>query len=82
MKENVKLHVTLINTKYRKVPQTSGKRSWKDKKIPFNATSIIEKYKDFYFGEVILDQIHLSLISSKGEDGFYKPLSVIKYDDY
>ncbi|XP_031343533.1 activating signal cointegrator 1 complex subunit 1-like isoform X2 [Photinus pyralis] len=79
--DNVRLHVTLMNTKYRsKSAQNTPKRSrWPTKRIPFNATSIIEKYKDFYFGEKVLDSIHLSCMSSKGEDGFYAPLSVIRF---
>ncbi|KAJ8975835.1 hypothetical protein NQ317_001232 [Molorchus minor] len=74
--ENVKLHITLINTKYRKVSD-SPRRRW-NKRISFDATKIMEKYKEFVFGECCMDSIHLSLMSSTGEDGFYKPLSVIK----
>lgn len=77
---DVKLHVTMINTKYRdkdtESPQKRKKR-WIPRK-PFDATRIMEKYKDYDFGETILDEIHLSLMSSVGDNGFYKPLSVIK----
>ncbi|KAF2884275.1 hypothetical protein ILUMI_21896 [Ignelater luminosus] len=80
--DNVKLHVTLINTKYRKSSAETSpvkKRSkWQMKKQTFDARSIMEKYKDYYFGESVFDSVHLSYISSKGEDGFYKPLSIIK----
>lgn len=78
-KENVKLHVTLINTKYRKTADdtTIKKKKW-PKRIPFDARKIMEKYKDYHFGECDFDSVHLSLISSKGEDGFYKPLYIIK----
>ncbi|KAJ8935076.1 hypothetical protein NQ314_013021 [Rhamnusium bicolor] len=75
--ENVKLHMTLINTKYRKVLESPTRRRW-NKRESFDATNIMEKYRNIEFGECNLDSIHLSLISSKGEDGFYKPLSVIK----
>ncbi|KAF5285750.1 hypothetical protein FQR65_LT02278 [Abscondita terminalis] len=80
-KENVKLHVTLINIKYRRSSsQSTPKKSrWYFKKQPFNATSILEKYKDFYFGESVFDSIHLSHMSSQGEDGFYKPLAMITF---
>lgn len=79
--DNVKLHVTLMNTKYRKAsgPSTPKKSRWHLKKQSFDARSIFDKYKDFYFGEKILDSIHLSYMSSIGEDGFYKPLSIIKF---
>lgn len=76
-KENVKLHMTLINTKYRKnLPNLPNKRY--PQRQPIDATSLIEKYKDFYFGEALLDEIHLSIMSTVADDGFYKPLSVLK----
>ncbi|XP_018562630.1 activating signal cointegrator 1 complex subunit 1-like [Anoplophora glabripennis] len=77
--ENVKLHMTLINTKYRKSPDnpSPSRKRWV-KRESFDASLIMQKYKDFVFGECDLDSIHLSLISTKGEDGFYKPLSIIK----
>ncbi|XP_044268006.1 activating signal cointegrator 1 complex subunit 1-like [Tribolium madens] len=74
--DNVKLHMTLINTKYRKESGTPKKRRWV-KKQNFDASTIIEKYKEFYFGECALDSIHLSLMSTVGDDGFYQPLSII-----
>ncbi|XP_018330780.1 activating signal cointegrator 1 complex subunit 1-like isoform X2 [Agrilus planipennis] len=79
--ENVKLHVTLMNTKYRQEssnPSTPKKKGrWYFRKQTFDARQIMEKYKDYYFGICDFDSIHLSLISSKGDDGFYKPLSII-----
>lgn len=82
--DNVKLHVTLLNTKYRKVTTTrttespSPKKSkWFYKKQPFNASKIIEKYKDFNFGETDFKSLHLSSISTVDEDGFYKRISSI-----
>lgn len=75
--ENVKLHLTLINTKYRNKLSNSPKRKKWVKKESFDASRIMEKFRDFYFGTFMLDTVHLSLISSKGEDGYYKPLSII-----
>lgn len=82
--DKVKLHVTLMNTKYRKSesePNSPAKKKkhWFEKRKTFDASSIMQRYKDFYFGEVAFDSIHLSLISSKGDDGFYMPISVIKF---
>ncbi|XP_063922833.1 activating signal cointegrator 1 complex subunit 1-like [Zophobas morio] len=74
--DNVKLHMTLINTKYRKEVGTPRKKRW-SRKQSFNATTIMEKYKDFTFGECNLDCIHLSLMGSVGDDGFYEPMSII-----
>lgn len=80
--ENVKLHVTLMNTKYRKSsnPSSPEKRKpyWRMRRQPFDARTIMEKYKDYYFGESKFDSLHISYMSSVGEDGFYKSLSSIK----
>ncbi|XP_060517084.1 activating signal cointegrator 1 complex subunit 1-like [Cylas formicarius] len=73
--ENVKLHMTIMNTKYRKV---SGSPKRKCRRLSFDATKIIEKYKDYTFGQCNFDSIHLSHITSKGDDGFYKPVKIIK----
>lgn len=73
--ENVKLHVTLMNTKYRK---SSSPRN-KFKRQPFDARTIMENYRNFYFGQSLLDSVHLSLMSTQREDGFYKPLSIIEF---
>ncbi|XP_049822818.1 activating signal cointegrator 1 complex subunit 1-like isoform X2 [Aethina tumida] len=73
----VKLHMTVINTKYRQgTPKKGYNRKWQ-KRIPFDATKIMDKYKDFYFGECIFDSVYLCLISTKGDDGFYKPIHAI-----
>lgn len=78
-KDRVKLHVTLMNTKYRNSKPDRRKR-WV-KREPFDAGGILERYKDFYFGKSLFDSVHLSYMSSIGDDGFYKPLSVIKVMD-
>ncbi|KAK4879745.1 hypothetical protein RN001_007891 [Aquatica leii] len=80
-KETVKLHVTLINTRYRRssAQNTPKKVRVYYKKQPFNAMSIMNKYKDFCFGESVFDSLHLSCMSSVGEDGFYVPLSIIRF---
>lgn len=72
-----------MNTKYRKpLNETSSKKKYKwQKRQSFDARSIIEKYKDHNFGVCNFDSIHLSLMTSKGEDGYYKPLSILKFDN-
>lgn len=69
--------MTLLNTKYRGKTAGSPKR-WVSRQ-PFDATEIMEKYKDYHFGSCKFDNIRLSLISTVGEDGFYKSLSEIKF---
>ncbi|KAG5889801.1 hypothetical protein JTB14_031349 [Gonioctena quinquepunctata] len=75
--ETVKLHMTLMNSKYRKDPNSPSK-SRRPKRKSFDARKIMEQYKDFEFGQCELKNIFLSLISSKGEDGFYVSLASIK----
>lgn len=76
--ENVKLHMTIINTKYRKNSE-SPKR--KRRRLSIDATKIMEKFKDYHFGYCNFNSVHLSHITMKGEDGFYKPLAVIRLDE-
>lgn len=76
--ENVKLHMTIINTKYRKNSE-SPKR--KHRRLSIDATKIMEKFRDYHFGYCNFNSVHLSHITMKGEDGFYKPLAVIKLDE-
>ncbi|CRL03638.1 CLUMA_CG016300, isoform A [Clunio marinus] len=63
----VKLHVTLINT-------SKAKR-----KRAFNATEIIEKYKDFHFGTHEIKQIHISKLLGKSDDGYYESAGRLEF---
>ncbi|KAF5305209.1 hypothetical protein FQA39_LY09297 [Lamprigera yunnana] len=78
-KNNVKLHVTLMNTRYRHSSTQSSptKSRWYARRQSFDARGILKTYKDFYFGESSLNSVHLSYMSLKDEDGFYKPLSMV-----
>ncbi|XP_066153593.1 activating signal cointegrator 1 complex subunit 1-like [Euwallacea fornicatus] len=76
-KENVKVHMTVINTKYRKERKLPRRR----RRQSFNATKILEKFKDYSFGQCDFDSLHLSDIMLKGKDGFYKPLAVVKLNE-
>ncbi|KAL1502828.1 hypothetical protein ABEB36_007915 [Hypothenemus hampei] len=73
--DKVKLHMTIINTKYRK--NEGRKRKWQKQSI--DASKIIEKFKDYSFGRCDFNSIHLSQIHTKGDNGFYKPLAVIEF---
>lgn len=76
--DGVKLHCTLINTKYRKSDNPKRRKRFQ-KRQPFDGRGILEKYKDYYFGVCSFDSVHLSLMTSVGDDGFYKALSVLKF---
>lgn len=65
----VTLHMTLLNVKYLK----------KVKNKSFDATQILEQYADFAFGSQEVNQIHLSVMSQKDPDGFYKCIACIEF---
>ncbi|XP_057660454.1 activating signal cointegrator 1 complex subunit 1 [Diorhabda carinulata] len=69
--EQIKLHMTLMNTKYR-----NSKKKWA-KRVNFDATKIMEKYKDYEFGKCDFNTVHISNMSSLGEDGFYESLTSV-----
>lgn len=70
--ERVKLHATLINTKYR---QGDGGRSTMD------AQKILKNYGEFHFCQMTVGEMHLSLrrTSRRPKDGYYSPSSIIKF---
>ncbi|OQV24521.1 putative Activating signal cointegrator 1 complex subunit 1 [Hypsibius exemplaris] len=75
--DNVKLHVTLLNSRFRKgeeigeeeVESVGGKsRSRKT----FDATDILKHFGDYDFGTVHIKEIHVSQRFSSDSNGFYK----------
>ncbi|ENN72522.1 hypothetical protein YQE_10862, partial [Dendroctonus ponderosae] len=69
---SIKLHMTVLNSKYRK----SCKGKWTRHGV--DATKILERFKDFHFGQCSFDAVHLSHMSLRGSDGFYEPLAVMR----
>ena len=77
--EEVKLHLTLINTSFYK-PERKGSNRRQSKRHPgIDATKIIEKYKDFNFGTVTLNEIQINQIGTVGEDGFYLSIGSLQF---
>ncbi|XP_026757282.2 activating signal cointegrator 1 complex subunit 1 isoform X2 [Galleria mellonella] len=81
-REHVKMHVTLINSKYRSRSSeaTTAEDKWKDRRKPritFDGSEILKKFADYDFGVTELTDIHLSQRHSMGPDGFYQPTCVI-----
>lgn len=74
--ENVKLHVTLMNSLFRKKMSGEALREY-SRREPFDASYILEKYRNFHFGETNLDLVHLSIRFTTGKNGFYDPLLTI-----
>lgn len=79
--ESVKLHVTLLNSRFSdsddatEKDESSNSRSGKRK--TFDASKILKKYKDFYFGSVTVNEIHLSQLFSKASNGYYESTGIL-----
>ncbi|KAG6546122.1 hypothetical protein Mapa_012156 [Marchantia paleacea] len=65
--QTLKLHATLMNTTHRTVKKNLrfGKR------IPFDATEILEQYGQWKWGEFGIQEAHLSQRFVYGENGYY-----------
>jgi activating signal cointegrator complex subunit 1 len=78
--DNVKLHVTLLNSLFRDnddaVEKDEANRT--TERRTFDASKILEKYRDFYFGEIIVSEIHLSQRYSKATNGYYEATGILK----
>jgi len=80
---NVKLHVTLFNTRYRK-QELEGKREEKKgkerpKRETFNAHGIITKYGNMEFGTSRVAALHLSLRGAYDKNGFYQCIAKVDF---
>uniref|UniRef100_A0A1B6DI35 K Homology domain-containing protein n=1 Tax=Clastoptera arizonana TaxID=38151 RepID=A0A1B6DI35_9HEMI len=67
--ERVKLHVTIMNTLFRE----SNSRT----RETFNASPILEKFRNFFFGEAIIDEVHLSQRYSSSKTGYYQATAIV-----
>ncbi|KAL2608445.1 hypothetical protein R1flu_027018 [Riccia fluitans] len=65
--QGLKLHATLMNTTHR----TVRKNNRFGKRIPFNATEILEQYDEWRWGEFGIQEAHLSQRFVYGENGYY-----------
>lgn len=74
---NVKMHVTLLNSKYRE--KTANSDSPKLKRESFDGSEILEKFHDHDFGLMEFSNIHLSQRRSQAADGFYQPTCIINF---
>ena len=83
--ENVKLHVTLMNSRFSDNDDAIEKDEVQDlrdgnrnQRKTFDASKILKKYKDFHFGSLTIDEIHLSQRYSKASNGYYESTGVLK----
>merc|ERR1712137_438338 len=68
----IKMHATLMNTKYSKVNRRDDGR--RGERTSFNAGAVMEKFGQVRFGQVQLQDIQLSCLDEMGDDGYYKCL--------
>lgn len=68
----VKLHATLMNTKYSKSNwREDGTRGDRD---TFDASVLMERFGQVDFGSVAMREIQLSCLDEMGDDGYYRSL--------
>ncbi|XP_067944199.1 activating signal cointegrator 1 complex subunit 1-like [Watersipora subatra] len=71
-RDSVKLHLTLINSVFRK--ETKGSTQ---QRRTYDASKIFKELKDFDFGEIEFPGFHLSQRFSTGCDGYYETVTAI-----
>lgn len=83
--DHVKLHVTLINSRFGDQDDAVEKDEVQDQRDAnrnqrktFDASKILKKYKDFHFGSLNVSEIHLSQRYSKATNGYYEATGVLK----
>lgn len=74
--DSVKLHVTLINTLFRR--RDDNDDSKRNARRTFDAREILRRFSAFNFGSQVITEINLSLRHSTACDGFYEATAVIK----
>jgi len=71
----IKLHATLMNTKYQKGPydwQNQG--DGRNERSTFDASLLMERFGRTDFGTTPLKELQLSCLAEMGDDGYYKSL--------
>lgn len=71
--ENVKLHVTLMNSLFRNHSSSDQEKQ----RETFDATAILEEYKNYLFGECPFNNVHLSVRFTTDNNQYYKSETVV-----
>lgn len=79
-REGVKLHVTLMNSRFRKGQDFGEEDGENSKTNKFDASMILKHFKQFDFGSCSIDAVHLSQRYTTGPNGFYKATKTVKLD--
>jgi activating signal cointegrator complex subunit 1 len=81
-KDQVKLHITLMNTTFRHRAFRRRPQFWTLMKPPnfFDAAPILEQFGDYEFAESFpVKGLHISSATKFTEDGFYEPLTQLDF---
>ncbi|XP_030387576.1 activating signal cointegrator 1 complex subunit 1-like [Scaptodrosophila lebanonensis] len=74
-RDNVKLHMTILNNRYRKKLNKQSSNS-------FDAREIIKRFGDYDLGVAQCDEVHLCELGSSGKvNYFYKITGTLKFED-
>ncbi|KAK6631955.1 hypothetical protein RUM44_006985 [Polyplax serrata] len=85
-RQDVKLHVTLMNTLFREeepeeinqeIAGLKRTKTIRKQRSTFNAVNILQKFQNYYFGQQDLKTIELSVRFSTGKNGYYKSSAVV-----
>lgn len=68
----VKLHATLMNTKYSKAAQWQRDDGQRGDRETFDASALMERFGQVDFGTLQLQEIQLSSLDEMGDDGYYR----------
>lgn len=72
--------MTLINAKQANKNEDDEENNQKFKgKKTFDARHILENYSQYEFGTEQVNEIHLAILRSKSDDGFYKCTSSVRF---
>lgn len=77
---SVKIRVPLIKTKQKEWKEVNGRTVVHHlPKTFFDATPILEKYADYEFGSQEVNEILLSSMREKDDDGYYQKIASIEF---
>lgn len=75
---SIKLHMTLIKTKKANECDDDGKIDEKNL-IKFDGRNVLENFADYEFGSFEVSKIHMAILGTIDNDGFYKTTTQIQF---
>jgi len=74
---NIKLHATLVNSKYRKGRGGKGGKA-NDTREPFDASTMLDLHSDMPIGSMTVTSIAISAMTGSAHNGGYKHISALR----